>query len=352
MGYEPIFKKKIDNIFDDSGYCFIIAEVGQAHDGSLGIAHSYIDAVAKTGVDAIKFQTHIAAAESSDLEDWRTKFSHQDKTRTDYWRRMEFTKEQWIGLKLHAEDLGLIFLSSPFSLQAVELLDAIGMPLWKIASGEVTNDLLIDNILSKGNPIILSSGMSSFEDLDLTVAHIRAKMDRFAIMQCTTSYPCPPTSVGLNLISEFKQRYGCPVGLSDHSSFIFPGLSATTLGARLLEVHVTFSKEMFGPDCVASLTLDELKFLTEGVRMISEMLCNPVQKNLFATNAADLKTLFGQALTASRFIPAGTLLALEHLSCKKPCAGIPAREYKSLIGKKTLVDLNNGQFLQHNDIEK
>src|SRR4029077_2662993 len=116
--------------------CLIIGEVAQSHDGSLGMAHAFIDAIANAGADAVKFQTHIASAESTLTEPWRVKFSRQDATRYDYWKRMEFTKEQWSGLKLHAEERGLLFLSSPFSLEAVELLEEIGIKAWKVASGE------------------------------------------------------------------------------------------------------------------------------------------------------------------------------------------------------------------------
>src|SRR5712691_10365207 len=118
------------------GRCLIIGEVGLAHDGSLGYAHAFIDEVARAGADAVKFQTHIASAESTPAEPFRVKFSRQDATRYDYWKRMEFTEEQWRGLKRHAEERGLVFLSSPFSMEAAELLDRVGMVAWKMASGE------------------------------------------------------------------------------------------------------------------------------------------------------------------------------------------------------------------------
>src|SRR2546427_6005943 len=119
---------------DQPGRCLVIAEVAQNHDGSLGAAHAYIDAVARAGADAVKFQTHIAAAESTAGEPWRVKFSRQDATRYDYWKRMEFTEEQWHGLKKHAEERGLLFLSSPFSVEAVELLERVGVPAWTAPS--------------------------------------------------------------------------------------------------------------------------------------------------------------------------------------------------------------------------
>lgn len=139
--------------------CPVIAEVAQAHDGSLGMAHAFIDAIAEAGADAVKLQTHIAAAESSPDEPWRVKFSPQDTTRFDYWKRMEFTEEQWHGLKQHADDRGLLFLSSPFSFEAVELMERVGVWAWKVASGEVSNGSMLERMCRAGLSVILSSGM-------------------------------------------------------------------------------------------------------------------------------------------------------------------------------------------------
>src|SRR5262245_5143710 len=127
-----------------SGRCLVIGEVALSHDGSLGLAHTFIDAIADAGADAVKFQTHIAAAESTPAEPFRVKFSRQDATRYDYWKRMEFSEEQWRGLAEHCREKQVLFVSSPFSLQAVDLLERVGQPLWKIASGETGNTQLLD----------------------------------------------------------------------------------------------------------------------------------------------------------------------------------------------------------------
>src|SRR5258708_17271974 len=137
------------------GGCLIRGEVAPTDDGSLGLAHAFVDAIADAGADAVKFQTHIAAAESTPSEPFRVKFSRQDETRYDYWKRMEFAEEQWRGLADHARDRGILFLSSPFSVEAIELLDRIGMPLWKIASGETSNTMLLDRILQTRRPGLL-----------------------------------------------------------------------------------------------------------------------------------------------------------------------------------------------------
>src|ERR1700722_2012299 len=183
----------------DPNYCVIIGEVAQAHDGSLGAAHAYIDAIAKTGANAVKFQTHIAAAESTPSEPWRVRFSFQDASRYDYWKRMEFTEEQWLGLKRHADDKGIEFLSPTFSVQAAEMLRRIGVRAWKVASGEMTNSQLFDYLLETRLPILLSSGMNTIEEVDVAVASMEGAGLPLAVSQCTSMYPCPAEKVGLNM---------------------------------------------------------------------------------------------------------------------------------------------------------
>jgi N-acetylneuraminate synthase len=333
------------------GRCLIIGEVAQTHDGSLGQAHAFIDAIANAGADAVKFQTHIAAAESTPQEPWRVKFSPQDETRYEYWQRMEFTRAQWAGLKSHADQRGLLFLSSPFSMQAVELLDEIGMQVWKIASGEINNMQMLERITSAGKPVILSSGMSGFDELDAAVAQVRQADNPLAVLQCTSQYPCPPEKIGLNMLEAIQKRYDCATGLSDHSGKIFAGIAAATLGAEVLEVHVTLSREMFGPDVPSSITTAELRQLVEGVRWVEKMTANPVQKEAVARELAPLRQIFTKSVYASSFLPAGTVLGTEHLLLKKPGKGIPAAQLPALVGRKLRRSLQADELLLPEDIE-
>jgi N-acetylneuraminate synthase len=314
--------------------CLIVAEVAQAHDGSLGTAHAYIDAVARTGADAIKFQTHIAAAESTPEERFRVKFSHQDATRYAYWKRMEFTEEQWHGLAAHTRERGLIFLSTPFSFEAVDLLERIGVPAWKVGSGEVNNFPMVKHMAQTRKPVLLSSGMSPWAELDEAVAYVRQYDAPVAVFQCTTAYPCPPEKLGLNVLTEIRQRYGCPVGLSDHSGTIYAGLAATTLGANMLEVHIVFSRDCFGPDVPASVTTAELKQLVEGVRFIEKALTQPVDKEATALDLAELRRVFGKSVVAARDLPADHYLRETDLTLKKPGTGIPAARLSEVAGRK------------------
>jgi N,N'-diacetyllegionaminate synthase len=336
---------------DANSRTFIIAEVAQAHDGSLGMAHAYIDSVAETGADAIKFQTHIAAEESTLDEPFRVKFSQQDATRYDYWKRMEFTEEQWTGLTKHARERDLIFLSSAFSVKAVEMLGKVGMPAWKVGSGEVWSEELLNAMAQNGSPILLSTGMSTYSEIEATVNRIKERGLPFAVFQCTSKYPTSLEEVGLNVIEEIRKRFKCPVGLSDHSGSIFPGLAAMALGVDLLEVHVTFHRRMFGPDVPASVTLDELRLLVEARDAFHRMFSNPVDKDKVAEGLSKTKSLFTKSLATTRKLPTGTVLQTDMLTLKKPGIGIPSTELNNIIGRRLVREVDPKKLLKWDDLE-
>lgn len=331
--------------------CFVIGEVGQSHDGSLGMAHAFIDAIAQAGADAVKFQTHIAEAESTPSEPWRVKFSTQDQTRYDYWRRMEFSAEQWSSLKRHADEKGLLFLSSPFSFEAVQLLERVGVPAWKVASGELINHPMLESMAKTGLPMLLSTGMNSVREVDSAVNLMRAKGVALAVFQCTTAYPCPPEKIGLNMIPFFRERYGCPIGLSDHSGTIYPGLAAATMGIELLEVHIALSREMFGPDVPASVTTAELRQLAEGLRFIERMKRFEVDKDAVALEMKPLRDAFTKSVVIKADLPAGTIIREKDLTLKKPGTGIPAARLRDLIGRQLRRNVKTGEFIREEDLE-
>jgi N-acetylneuraminate synthase len=316
------------------------------------MAHAFIDAIASAGADAVKFQTHIAQAESTLREPWRVRFSAQDTTRFDYWKRMEFTEPQWVGLRAHAQDRGLVFLSSPFSFEAFELLERIGMPAWKVASGEVATLPLLDRILDTRRPVLISTGLSPLADIDAAVERVRQRQVPLAVLQCTSKYPCPAEHVGVNLVSDFRERYGCPVGLSDHSGTIFPSLAAATLGAQVIEVHVTMSREMFGPDVSSSVTTEMLRTMVEGIRFIERMRAHPVSKDALAEELRPVRQLFGKALVARHDLRAGTVLTAEHLAMKKTGSGVPVSQSRALVGGRLLRNVSRDEPVNIEDVEQ
>lgn len=345
---------KIDEVFIGEKKPYIIAEVSQNHDGSLGQAHAFIDAVAKTGADAIKFQTHIAEEESTPKEPFRVNFSYCDKTRYDYWKRMEFTEEQWKGLYRHAQESGLDFLSSPFSVAALEMLDRIGVPAWKLGSGEVFNSVLLKRVVYTGKPIILSTGLSTIKDIDEQVKFIKEKGNSFLLMECTSEYPSSPETIPLQMLEVYRKRYQCRVGLSDHSATIFPSLAAMTLGACAIEVHVTMSREMFGPDVKASVTMEELATIVRGANYIFSMLNSKETKESLDSKKEELKRIFSKSIYVKKDLKEGDILTEDMIAIKKPYdfRAVQVADYEAVLGKKITKDIAKDAIITWENIEK
>lgn len=328
---------------------FIIAEVAQAHDGSLNIAHAFVDAVAKTGADAIKFQTHYAAEETSLSEPWRKQFSWNDSTRYDYWQRMEFTPEQWKGLANHANEVGLEFMSSPFSLKANEVLADCGMAYWKIASGELTNYPLIDDVCRRGGRIILSCGLADENEILRTVARIRHRGGEImSVLECTSKYPTPLEEINLKRMCARGDELTVPFGLSDHSADPLPSICAMAFGANVIEVHVTMHEDYFGPDNSSSLTLGQITELVS-IRDRLSRLQSPVKCDSSSRN--QMKQIFRKSIYLSRDVKKGQPLTLGDLAFLKPMADIGAEAYEDVLGRPVSKDLVANMPLTWKDLQ-
>lgn len=333
------------------GRPFLIAEVAQAHDGSLGFAHAFIDLAAETGVDAIKFQTHIADAESTRDEPFRVPFSYEDASRYDYWRRMEFTEAQWQGLARHARERQLVFLSSCFSVAAVEMMRRVGMAAWKVGSGEIGSSDVLDAMTADGRPVLLSTGLGGYEDVSRQVERLRQCQTPVALFQCTSRYPTPLEEIGLNVVEELHERFACPVGLSDHSGSIWPSVAAMARGAALIEVHIALHRGQFGPDTPASLDPAEMARLVEARDAIATMAASPVDKNAAIGGMKGMQTLFGKSLALNRPLPAGTVLERAHLTFKKPAGGFRAEDIERVVGRSLVHDVPADRLLRLDDVE-
>jgi len=325
----------------------IIAEVGSVHDGSFGNAKKLIEAAAACGVDAVKFQTHIPEAET--LPDAPMPPYFKGEPRFEYFRRTGFSLDQWQELKRHCDEYNVIFLSSPFSEEAVDLLESVGVPQYKIPSGEVTNLPMLEKIANLGKPIILSSGMSSWDEIDRAVDVIQKYNVPLMVVQCTSEYPVPYERVGLNVMQEMAERYQVPVGLSDHSLTNYAVFAAVTLGAAVIEKHFTFSRKMYGSDARHSLEPDEMTDLVQGVRAIETMLAHPVEKR--SDRYQEMKDIFEKSLVAQVDIPAGTTLTRDLVAIKKPGTGISAARLYTFLGKTLKHDVKTDQLLSERDFE-
>lgn len=325
----------------------IIAEIGSVHDGSFGNAGKLIESVAKTGADAVKFQTHIAEAET--LASAPSPHYFKDESRMAYFRRTSFTIEQWRSLKQRAEDNGLLFLSSPFSNAAVDLLEEIGMAEYKIPSGEITNIPLLERVAKTGKPILLSSGMSSWEELELAVKTVRRFHDRLLVMQCTSEYPCAYENVGLNILGEMRSRFGLPVGLSDHTLSPYAAFAAVTLGACVVEKHFTYSRLMYGSDAKHSMEPGEFKDMVEGIRAIEKMMAAPLDKDQIGRYQA-MKDTFQKSIVSAVDIPEGAVLTEAMVEFKKPGTGIPPRDLPKVLGMKARRAIGRDTLLAFGDL--
>lgn len=332
-----------------SGRCRIVAEIGSVHDGSFGNAKKLIEAAAGAGADAVKFQTHIAASET--LPDAPEPPYFRGEPRFQYFERTAFSREQWAELRAHCAAQGVEFLSSPFSVEAVELLGEIGVSWFKIGSGEVTNTPMLEAVARTGKPVLLSSGMSTWAELDEAVEVIRRRHDRVTLLQCTSEYPCPPEEVGLNVMLAMRERYGLDVGLSDHTLTNVAAFAAVVLGAAVVEKHFTFSRLMYGSDARHSAEPDEFRDLVRGVRELEAMLSHEVDKDETARRLRPMKEIFEKSVVTTADIPAGAVIERSMLAVKKPGSGIPARRLEEVIGRRTRRAIPRDVLVKEDDLD-
>lgn len=315
---------------------FVIAEAGSVHDGSFGNAQKLIELAASCGADAIKFQTHLASAET--LRNAPMPPYFKGEPRYEYFERTGFSAEQWKQLSAVAKANSIEFLSSPFSVEAVNLLEGVGIGRYKIPSGEVSNIPLLEAVAETGKPVLLSSGMSNWQELDRAVATIRRRHDKLCVMQCTSTYPCPPERVGLNVLAEIRNRWQVEIGYSDHTLDNYACFAAVALGATVIEKHMTFSRRMYGSDAPHSAEPPQFIDLVRGIREISAMLDHPVVKDDI-DQVSEMKRIFEKSVVSTCHIPAGTIITAEMLAVKKPGDGIPAARLHDVVGCKALTDI-------------
>lgn len=319
---------------------FIIADVGNTHEGSVGLAKRFIKVAADCGADAAKFQTHIFDAES--LPDAPSPSYFKDESRKDYFERTAFNLEQYKELKKYTEgDCGIEFISSPFSLEAIDLLEKVGVKKYKVPSGEVTNIPLLEKIAKTHKPVLLSSGMSTWAELDKAIETLKANGGKdITVLQCTSVYPCPPEKMGFNILSQLKDRYGLAVGFSDHTLGISASIGAVVLGAEVIERHFTLSREMYGSDAKHSLEPKEFEQLIKEIREVETIIASKVEKDKLAEELKDMKFTFEKSIVAKKHISKGTKITFDMIAFKKPGDGMKPDRYTKIVGKIAKSDIN------------
>lgn len=327
----------------------VIAEIGINHGGDLDVAREMVSLAAKSGAECIKHQTHFVEDEMTD--EAKTIFPpNADVSIWEVMERCALSKEDEIALKKHTENFGLIYLSTPFSRMAATFLDSIGVPAFKIGSGEVDNLPLIRHIASFGKPIIMSTGMQTVETIKRSVGILREAKIPFALLECTNLYPSPPEFVSLQGLIELKSAFpDAVVGFSDHSIGPEMALASVALGACILERHFTDTRYRPGPDISCSMDPAELRLVLDRSREIHTALHNPKQR----TGPEELVYHFARgSIVADRDLKAGTVLAEADIWARRPGSGeIPAYDFDKVVRRRLNRDMTRNTQIRWADLD-
>jgi len=309
---------------------YVIAEIGTVHDGSLGNAKKLIEIAKESGAECVKFQLHIADFETTRDAPMPPYF--REENRYEYFTRTSFDIEQWSHLVEFAKDLEIDFLVSPFSNEALDLLRQLGMRRFKVPSGELSNKMLLEDIAIDFDHVFVSTGMSNYKEIDWAMSHFLEQLGKVTIMQCTSLYPCPTNQVGINVISEFLNRYSCRVGFSDHTRTTAAAILGMSLGSVVFEKHLTFSRKMYGSDAWNAFEPDEFARYCQELDFAYEILSSPIDKDSQEITSQS-KLIFEKGVYARVDMDKGHEVTRENLILLKPNEGISASEYSKIVGK-------------------
>ena len=324
----------------------IIAEVGLNHNGSFKKAKRYIIECAKIGVWGVKFQIHNARYESTVQEKFRVKISKKFKSRYDYWEKTSFNFNEWKKLFNLCKRKKIKFVISPFSTHSASQMEKIGVEYWKIGSGELYNDQLIEFLAKKKRKIIMSSGMSNWSELKNIYKKLNKRFkNEIIILQCTSMYPCNLDDIGLNVVREIKEKFKCKSGLSDHSGTIYPSLSVIAKQDDFLEVHVKLKDKSKYPDKSSSLNFEQLSLLQEYNNSM-KLLNKKVNKDRVYKKFDKMRELFGRSLALKKDLKKGTILKKDDLILKKPGIGLGYKNLNFFIGKKLKQKIFHNELLK------
>ena len=322
----------------------VIAEIGINHGGDLDVAKNMVDLIASSGCECVKHQTHIIEDEMT--EEAKSIFPpNADKSIWDVMKECSLTLDEEKELKKHSENLGLIWISTPFSRKAVDFLDHIDVPAFKIGSGEADNLPLINHIAKKGKPIIMSTGMQSIQSLKNSVEILENSHVEYALLECTNLYPSPPEIVSLKGIEELKEAFPkALVGFSDHSIGPEMALASVALGACIVERHFTDTRYRNGPDISCSMDPAELRLMIDRSAEIYKALKNPKQRT---KPEEDVYKFARASVVADKDMPAGHIITEKDIWARRPGSGeIPGYKYHDVIGKKLRLAVKKNHQLE------
>jgi N,N'-diacetyllegionaminate synthase len=320
---------------------FVIAEAGVNHNGDPALARALIDAAADSAADAVKFQTFRTSALTSRTAPkaaYQIEATGAGESQSEMLMRLELSAETLKTLQAHAVARGIIFFSTPFDEASADTLGTLGVPMFKIPSGEITNLPLLRHIATKSKPIILSTGMSTLDEVAAALTAIRDVADvPVAILHCLSAYPAPVGDVNLKAMDALRDRFGCPVGLSDHTLGLEIALAAVARGAVIVEKHLTLDKSLPGPDHRASLEPGEMAALVRGIRNVEAALGDGEKRPM--PSELDTRRVARKSLVAARPIRAGEELVKDAVAVKRPGTGISPADLERALGRRVRRDL-------------
>jgi N,N'-diacetyllegionaminate synthase len=318
---------------------YVIAEAGANHNRDLGLAKALIDAAADAGADAVKFQTYTGSGLYS-AKTPRFRYLEDERSPRDLLDAISLPREWQADLAGHARSRQIAFFSSPFDRDAVDGLAALGVPAMKIASFELVDLQLIRHAAAAGVPVILSTGMATYGEIEDAMSAVRsAGNDQVALLRCASLYPSPPEIMNLRAMATMREAFGVPVGLSDHTTGVSIPAAAAALGAELIEKHFTLDRSLEGPDHPFALEPDELGTMVRAVREVEAALGNGRLEGPSDAESEEMYTLARRSVVAAVDIPAGTVISAEMLTTKRPGYGIKPKDIDIVVGRVARVDI-------------
>jgi N-acetylneuraminate synthase/N,N'-diacetyllegionaminate synthase len=338
-GRERVKVKKIkvgDRLVGEGEPTFVVAEIGVNHNGSVGMAKRLIDAAKEAGADAVKFQAYKTDRIVTKYAEKARYQRETDPGKSQYemLKKLELKDDDFRQLYGYAKRRNITFLSSAFDDESVDLLDSLGVVAFKVPSGEATNLPLLRHIAAKRKPVILSTGMSTLDEIGEALGVLRKKgVESIILLHCVTSYPTKVEEANLKVMTLLKRKFGFPVGFSDHTEGVFVPVSAVALGAVLIEKHFTLSKDLPGPDHRASLEPSEFKQMVMGIRVVEKALGDGVKR--VTADEEEIKEAARKSIVARVRIPRGTLIREDMLDFKRPGTGLRPKDLSKVVGRRT-----------------
>lgn len=318
--------------------CFVIAEIGINHNGDLTLAKELLRQAAKSGADAVKFQLFHAE-----------RLVEEGSPDFEMFKKYELPDDAWKELALLAEREGIVFMATPFDLEAVKLLEELGVPAYKIASGDITNYELISDVARKWKPVFLSTGGATLEEIRKAIECIYGEEnDRIILLHCVSCYPAPLEELNLRAINDLWEHFYLPVGFSDHSIGMDAALVAVSMGAVAIEKHFTLDKSLPGPDHPHSLTPHELSTMIEKIRKIEKTFGSGRKEPLPCESEARVRGRRG--IKAAIDIPKGAVIERGMLSLVRPRRAIGVESLKDVLGRTAKRNIRKGEDLRWEDL--